>query len=375
MADFNRHTIQGILLENEAVSVIICAVAFFCSFMPMEQKTNSKNRLRRSLLWSALVLIWLLTALSVYGAFIGAERAQRFFNSLPLALYWVLFAALLIAAIALFGRLLHVRGLFLIHLGCVLVLLGGIWGSQAGLKIQDALFNSDTIRAGQMVIYEGTSEKSVVLEDNTTKQLPFEVKLVDFRLEYYRPGQLLIQTQDGGGFKIPAETGMKYSLGPDLGSVEIVRQFENFKLIREQSGLIAIDDPNGGPNPALELRLIKPDGSESTKYVFERFAGHLRPEDTLVFSYRRMVRDFVSDLEVVKDDKVVAQKSIEVNKPLHYDGYIFYQQGYDDEAGQYLILRVATDKGLMTVYLGFFLLCAGAFWHFWLRHLFGDRVI
>jgi hypothetical protein len=339
----------------------------------MEQKTNSKNRLRCSLLWSALVLIWLLIVLSIYGAFIGAERAQRFFNSLPLAVYWVLFAILLIAGIALFHRLLHIRGLFLIHLGGILVLLGGIWASQAGLKIQDALFNSDTIRAGQMVIYEGETEKSVKLEDGSKKQLPFEIKLVDFRLDYYEPGQLLIQTREGVGFKIPAETGMKYSLGPDLGSVEIVRKFENFKLIRQQGEMIAIDNPNGGPKPALELLLIKPDGSESTKYVFERFAGHLRPEDTLLFSYRRMIRDFISDLEVAKDDKIVAQKSIEVNKPLHYGGYLFYQQDYDDEAGQYSRLRVTTDKGLLAVFLGYILLCTGTFWHFWLRHLFGDR--
>jgi hypothetical protein len=86
-----------------------------------------------------------------------------------------------------------------------------------------------------------------------------------------------------------------------------------------------------------------------------------------------MIRDFISDLEVVKNDKVVAQKSIEVNKPLHYDGYIFYQQDYDDEAGQYSILRVTTDKGLLAVFLGYILLCTGAFWHLWLRHLFGDR--
>ena len=339
----------------------------------MEQKTNSEKRLRRSLLWAALVLIWLLIALSIYGAFIGAERAQRFFNSIPLAFYWLALLLLLIAGISIFHRLLHIRGLFLIHLGCILVLAGAMWGSQAGLKIQNALFGTDTVRAGQMVIYEGSSEKSVVLEDNSTKQLPFEIKLVDFRLAYYEPGQLLIQTREGVGFKIPAETGMKCSLGPDLGSVEIVRQFENFKIVFEGDNRIATDDPNGKPNPALGLRLIKPDGSETTKYVFERFSGHLRPEDTLIFSYRRVIRDFISDIEVIKDNKGVARKSIEVNKPLHFGGYLFYQQGYDDEAGQYTVLRVTTDTGLIPVYLGYILLCAGAFWHLWLRHFFGDR--
>jgi uncharacterized membrane protein YhaH (DUF805 family) len=339
----------------------------------MEQKTNSKNRLRRSLLWAALTLILLLIALSIYGAFIGAEAAQAFFNSIPLSFYWLALAVLLISAIALFHRLLHIRGLFLIHLGCVLVLAGAIWGSQAGLKIQDALFGTDTIHAGQMAIYKGKTEKMVEMDDGSAKELPFTVRLVDFRLEYYQPGELLIQTRDGVGFKIPAETGMKYSLGPDLGSVEIVRQFENFKLTFDGNKKAAIDDPNGGPNPALELLLKKPDGNETTRYVFERFAGHLGPEDNLMFSYRRSIKDYISDLQVIKDDKVLARKSIEVNKPLHFAGYLFYQQGYDDESGQYTVLRVTSDTGLGVVYLGYILLCAGVFWHLWLRHIFGDR--
>ena len=67
------------------------------------------------------------------------------------------------------------------------------------------------------------------------------------------------------------------------------------------------------------------------------------------------------------------RKSIEVNKPLHYGGYLFYQQGYDGDAGRYTVLGVTSDKGLGIVFLGYILLCTGVFWHFWLRHIFGDR--
>ncbi|MFH1370528.1 MAG: cytochrome c biogenesis protein ResB [Planctomycetota bacterium] len=332
-----------------------------------------KNRLRRFVLCAGLILILLLTMFSIYGAFLGAERAQRFFNSIPLSIYWGLFAVLLVAGIVLFGRLLYIRGLFLIHLGCILVLAGAMWGSKAGIKIQDALFGSDTTRAGQMVVYEGMTQKSVKTEDNGQKELPFTVKLVDFKIEYYQPGSLLIQTTGGDSFKIEAVPGTEFSIGDDYGSVEIIRLFENFKLFFEGDKHVAIDDPNGKPNPAVELLLKRPDGSQVTRYAFERFEGHVNLNDKLAFSYRRAIRDFISDLEVIKEGKVLARKSIEVNKPLHYDGYFFYQQGYDDEAGQYSILRVTTDKGLMTVYLGFLLLCTGAFWHLWLRHILGDR--
>jgi hypothetical protein len=332
-----------------------------------------KNRLRRIALWAGLLLILLLTGFSIYGAFIGAESAKRFFNSISLSVYWLVFAILLISAIALFRRLLCFRGLFLIHLGCIIILAGGIIGSQAGFKIQDKLSGTDTIRTGQMIINEGTTERAVELEDGVIKMLPFAVKLVDFKIEYYQPGQLIISTLNGEGFKITAEPGQKYVLGDDLGSVKIVRRFENFKLTREGDKRIAIEDVNGGPNTALELLLKKPDGNETTRYVFERFPGHARPDDNLQFSYHRSIKDFLSDVEVVKDNKVVMRKSIEVNKPLHYGGYLFYQQGYDSDAGRYTILGVTNDKGLGVVFLGHILLCAGAFWHFWLRHIFGDR--
>jgi hypothetical protein len=334
-----------------------------------------KNRLRRVALWAGLLLILLLIAFSIYGAFIGAESAKGFFNSIPLSVYWLAFAALLISAIVLFKRLLCFRGLFLIHLGCIIILAGGIFGSQAGFKIQDKLFKTDTIRTGQMIINEGTTERAVELEDGVIKMLPFAIKLVDFKIEYYQPGQLTIRTQKGEGFKIPAEPGQKYVLGQDLGSVGIVRRFEYFKLTREGDKRVAIEDANGGPNPAIEVLIKKPDGNEVTRYVFERFPGHARPDDNLQFSYNRSVKDFLSDVEVVKDNKVVAKKSIEVNKPLHYGGYLFYQQGYDSDAGRYTILGVTSDKGLGIVFLGYILLCAGAFWHFWLRHIFGDREI
>jgi hypothetical protein len=346
----------------------------FCRVLKaIMQSAGLKNGFRRVALWAGLLAILLLIAFSIYGAFIGAESAKGFFNSIPLSVYWLAFGALIVTGIAIFKRLLCWRGLFLIHLGCIIILTGGIIGSQAGFKFQDKLFGTDTIRTGQMIINEGTTERAVELEDGVIKMLPFAIKLADFRIEYYQPGQLIISTPAGEGFKIPAEPGQKYVLGNDLGSVEIVRRFENFKLTREGDKRVAIEDANGGPNPALEVLLKKPDGTETTRYVFERFRSHARPDDNLQFSYRRSVKDFISDVEVVKDNKVVTRKSIEVNKPLHYGGYLFYQQGYDTDAGRYTVLGVTNDKGLGIVFLGYILLCAGVFWQFWLRHIFGDR--
>lgn len=401
------------------------------------------NRFRRSVLWAGLALIVLLIFLSIYGAFVGAQRAKDFFNSLPLAIYWLALILLLVIGLVVFSRLVRVPALLFIHAGCILVLLGSIWASQAGHKLQKHLFGIDKIPTAQMTIYEGYSESHVVLEDryqmllfsvepnfqsdldngtisqafrqefeknqvplsqgvtvslepatNTwvvtdnshvyfvrkeddrlniydpLRELPFHVRLKDFRVEYYQPDSLLIQTRQGKSWRIPVEIGREIPLGEDFGTVKVVRTFASFKIKMEEGGSVPYDDPNSPPNPALEVQLKSPDGDIATRYVFERFPGHVHPEDELYLRYLRIISDYVSELQIIENNEVVAEKNIEVNHPLHFRGYHFYQHSYDADAGQYTVLMVVSDTGLTFVYAGYLMLCIGAFWHFWLRHIF-----
>jgi hypothetical protein len=205
------------------------------------------------------------------------------------------------------------------------------------------------------------------------KELPFHIRLKDFRMEYYEPEYLHIGTREGQSWKIPVEVGSEFSLGPDFGTVTIVRAFENFKISFDGDKKIVIDDPEPGYNPALEVQIEHPEGSMSTQYAFERFPGHAHRGDRFILSYRRVIREYVSELEVIRDDKVVAEKDIEVNHPLGFGGYHFYQDSYDSEAGQYTILRVVSDSGLNFVYAGYVMLGIGVFWHLWLRESVRSR--
>ena len=77
------------------------------------------------------------------------------------------------------------------------------------------------------------------------------------------------------------------------------------------------------------------------------------------------IRDYFSELSVMEDGKQVAAKVIEVNHPLHWGGYHFYQADYDKQAGRYTVLSVSSDSGLLAVWIGFTLLVAATFWRFW----------
>ena len=322
-------------------------------------------------MWVVLILVILLIFFSIYGAFLGSAYARSFFNSLPLAVYWFVLGLVLIVGFATFRKLISSPGPLLIHFGCILVLTGAMQSSEAGHRIQNKLFGIDKIRKGQMLIYQGRESNQVKLEKTgRTRELPFSIRLKDFRIEYYEPKYLQIQTRKGNQWKIPVEFNTEFDLGSQFGKVKILRKFENFIITFDGNTRIVTDSNEPGYNPALEVQIEYPDGAIITRYVFERSTGHTHPQDKFSLSYRGVVRDYISNLIVIENGKTATEKNVEVNHPLHFGGYYFYQHSYDTQAAQYSVLMVVSDTGLAIVYAGYLMLCAGVFWQFWLKHLF-----
>ena len=403
------------------------------------------NKFRREIMWAALVLIIVLTVLSIYGAFIGADRAQAFFNSTPSSVFWVLFALALIAGLAAFRRLIRVPGLLLMHVGCILILIGGALGSEKGYKAT----GNDKILKGDMQIFEGQASNQVrtekkiplfnialdfaksldargipqnlrqefdkeqaalskaasvfvsqpggvwVIADEKrqfyvrregkklkvydfireAKELPFVVKLNDFRIEYYEPEVEYLGYETAEGMKqVDVEIGREVDLGAEHGIAKITRKFRNLKIAMDGDTRRYYDDPSPEPNPALELQITKPDGQVATQFVYMLHPGFSHTPGGPKLIYNRPytpISDYISELEIIDEDgKVLAKKDIEVNYPLQYGGYRFYQSGYDQQAARYTVLQVVSDTGVMIVFAGYWALCIGVVWHMWLRHLF-----
>lgn len=341
------------------------------------------KKFRRFLLWLGLFFIVLLTLLSVYGAFVGAESAGRFFNSIPLAVYWSVFAVMLLVSIFVFPRLLKVPSLLMMHLGCVLIIAGSMWGSQAGHQMQKKLFGTEKFRSARMAIQEGYSENRVFLDkddsgktddaaDDDTAELPFYIKLNDFRIEYYKPGTLSVVGAEGLIWRGKVEIEKEIDLGEEFGTVTVLQTFDNFQL-REPG--VAVDTGGEVFNPALQVLLRLPDGTENNMYVFQNYPDFSVVDDKFVLRYNRAVSEYISELEVIADGKVVAAKNIQVNDPLYYGGYHFYQTNYSSAGHQTYasVLSITSDSGLYVVYAGFILLCGGIIYHQWLRPFFAGR--
>ncbi len=314
----------------------------------------------------------LLLVLSIVGAFYGSEKASQFFNSLPLIVYWLVLMTILVAGLVTFRRLIRVPGLLLVHLGCISILVGAMWGSNGGYRLQKKFFGIDKAPFGYMLIYEQTAENSIVAEDDKVlAKLPFSIYLEDFRMEYYSSrSYLLVENQNGDIWQIPDEVGAELDLNE--GKIKIVRIFRNFKIDISSDKKVTTDAAGAGMNPAIEINIELPDGISKQKYVFAKFLQKSYSDDGLKFTYvsqqTSAVKDYFSDVIILEEEKQIAKKTIEVNHPLHHGGYHFYQSSYDPEEGQYTVLTVYSDSGLNMVYGGYLMLSLAVLWQFWFRH-------
>ena len=431
------------------------------------------------MLWLGLIFIALLTFFSIYGAFQGADKAQKFFNSIPLAVYWAVFGVIIAASIFLIPRLVKLPGLLAMHVGCVLIIAGSMWGSQAGHEMQRKYFGSARIQSSRMSISEGYAEDKLYLSegssvnqllnsikfdrfsikyeydtqninfisdgktfrkepvvigtqislgiensyiipvhffrnlgfnktvdgkeqafdrpgggsnpaleikltdhngkestrflaDTSFYNLPFLIRLNDFRIEYYKDPKLVVLDEKGLIWSGPAEVGKAIDLGPEFGIITPTRVFNN--LIANNGVLTDSEGP--AMNPAIEILVDFPGQPQVKRYSYQKFPDSCIVAKKFVIRCNSTISDYISVLDIVTEDgKVLASKCIEVNKPLHYGGYHFYQSSYQPLAnGNYAtILSVTSDSGLYCVFAGFFAMCGGIVYHQWLRSVFKKK--
>lgn len=73
----------------------------------------------------------------------------------------------------------------------------------------------------------------------------------------------------------------------------------------------------------------------------------------------RFVKSYKSQVTVRRAGDILKEGVIEVNKPLSFGGFNFYQYGHDVDLPGQTILQVVGDPGLPCVYSGYFVLLAG----------------
>ena len=266
---------------------------------------------------------------------------------------------LLNIVVCVFSRLrwlMRRPGMLLVHISAIFIAAGGMIGAFWGEK-------------GFMVLREGESKDLFESRTgNVTRRFPlgFTVGLDDFILERYESGSgkmVLVKEQGRDEVaSIPAEPGHLHEVFGGRYSVEVLKVVPDFRMDTNSGEITSASDNFN--NPAIQLKIVQ-DDKEEIRWLFAKFPNFHEPKDALPldaqfsFGGSGQIKDYKSALWVEDGGERVITKTIEVNDPLIYKGYHFYQSSYDDQNLSWTGLQVVKDPGVPLVYIGFAMLCLG----------------
>jgi len=144
--------------------------------------------------------------------------------------------------------------------------------------------------------------------------------------------------------KLSLKTGGE-SLQEKLGA-----QITDF-FLHARPALVRRTKSDRAVNPAVEIRL---EGEGESRILKAGMPLHLEGGRALLLTSREeKIKDYYSTLCVFEEGRQVLTKTIEVNDPLSYGGYRFYQSSHDPMKPGWTGLQVVADPGLWLVYAGF----------------------
>ena len=253
-------------------------------------------------------------------------------------------------------------GFVLNHTGLFLALTAGVLGTG---DLQRLSIN----------VYEG--KPSWVATDQQKKEieLPFAFFLKDFLIDEYNPKLALVDNKTGS---------IAHNDGKNLYLVEKgeTYYFNNFEVkidnflsnaIRFGMRYEAVNEIGSPPAAKVTVKNIENDSiktawisSGSFRYPYESLK--ISEEYSVVMTIPE-VKKFSSDIDILTKEGERISTVLEVNKPFKYKGWKIYQLSYDDKMGKWSnlsVLELVKDPWLPLIYIGIFMMIAGAIYMFWM---------
>ncbi|MEW6457018.1 MAG: cytochrome c biogenesis protein ResB [Acidobacteriota bacterium] len=123
-------------------------------------------------------------------------------------------------------------------------------------------------------------------------------------------------------------------------------------------------------NPAVLIGVYSGDNKEQYLLVGNNPEPIFLENGKFAISFERKsdeIKDYVSTLKVYKNDKEMKSTEVEVNHPLKFEGYEFYQSNYDPKNPEYSGIQIVKDPGVNVVWLGFVMLFLGLLHIFFIK--------
>jgi cytochrome c biogenesis protein ResB len=304
-------------------------------------------------------LILSIAAVSVFGTLIEQKRSLEVVYHSPLFILLLAAFGVNLTSCTLLRLRLQLRslGFLATHIGVLLILVGAVIGGAYGIR-------------GMMQLATDEVSNHFITDRQTLKELPFSIRLNRFSVEYYKFskyhnfGDLLAFDDDGYLIaEVPAEIGREsLIIGHSIKILDFVPDF-----VIDQTGEVATRSQLP-ENPALRVS-IRAGDKTTARWLFSNFPGmehHFAGEEVLpfhlLFKFQERIKSYKSDVSVLNSTgSELLRQTIEVNAPLSYGGYVFYQMDYDEAHYNWSLMQAVRDPGVPVVYAGFCLLTFGIF--------------
>jgi hypothetical protein len=253
-------------------------------------------------------------------------------------------------------------GFILNHTGLFLALIAGVLGTG---DLQRLSIN----------VYEGKPSWIATDANRNEVELPFAFYLNDFLIEEYNPKLALVDNNTGS---------ISHNDGKNLYLVEKggTYVFNNFEVTIEKYLPSAIrfgmryEPVNEVGSPPAAFISVKNMESDSIQKAWISSGSFRYPYESLKISDEfSMVmtipeaKKFSSDIDILTKDGKRINTTLEVNKAFKFNGWKIYQLSYDDKMGKWSdlsVLELVRDPWLPLIYVGIFMMIAGAIYMFWM---------
>jgi len=244
------------------------------------------------------------------------------------------------------------------HLGLWLVLLAGV-GAYDFIRL-------DMICKMNTPIWYGYDEKGKLIE------LPFALELKQFDIEYFLPQVKLIRKDGTGknGIKVLKQAEIDTTRAFKVGKYQLrVKKYLPYSWWWNDS-VFSMKSPGYVASALIEINC-----KDSTFESWLAYPGTMQKgkmvefnDGTFLVMDAPIVNKYKSNVTVYSKNEEKFNTNIEVNKPLDVMGWKLYQKDYHKELGEYSdysIIEANKDEWLWVVYIGIFMMLAGALLLIW----------
>ncbi len=257
-------------------------------------------------------------------------------------------------------------GFLLNHFGLYLVLIAAVAGTSD--KQDFAVVINKGEQNTSNVAFSWTGEKYA---------LPFSFTLNKFSMEEYNPKLVFYNaeheeiTHQNNDTQFEFKENTKGEFGDWI--IEVSKYYEKSWADTTDSEFVKTEDL-GNVQSAYIIATNKTTKQKAEGWV--SCGNAFFPRANLVLSNNEYfvmlepeAKRFLSNIDITDNQGIKTNLDIEVNKPKKYKGWKIYQSGYNEKMGKWSsssTFQIVRDPWLPVVYLGLFMLLAGAFYIFWI---------